>query len=304
MVVSSRHILQQGPVLAALGRTAWSALQQHMGRASGMTPQCPGPVFERNYPPLPDSLLDDFIRFVGGDPRAYRGQVPAHLFPQWSVPLVARTLEGLPYPMLKVVNGGCRMERRGPIPRGERLVVRGQLTQIDQDGRRVLLTQRVTSGTAQEPELLVSEIHAYVPLGGQAKAGAAGELRKPKATVPADAREIARLHLERDAGLSFAKLTGDFNPIHWLSPYAQASGFRHVILHGFGTFALAVEALVNNRLAGDPNQLKVFAARFTRPLLLPKEVGVYLAGSQVYVGTTCAGPAYMAGTFQTEETPS
>ena len=32
-----------------------------------------------------------------------------------------------------------------------------------------------------------------------------------------DAREVQRTRLRADAGLGFAKLTGDFNPIHWLA---------------------------------------------------------------------------------------
>ena len=311
MGVSTRHILQQGPVLAALGRTALSALQQQLGKANGhgqangseaVAAVCPGPVIERTFAPLPAALLDDFVKFLGGDPRAYRGEVPAHLFPQWSFPVAAGTLSGLPYPLLKVVNGGCRMERRGPIPRGRPLSVRAQLTHIDDDGRRVVLTERVTTGTAEDPELLVAEIHAYVPLPRKAGVAAGdGSAKKSKPTVPAHARELGRLRLRRDAGLSFAKLTGDFNPIHWVPAYAKASGFRQVILHGFGTFAFAAEMLVSNLLGGDQSQLAVMEARFTRPLVLPKDVGVYVDGPNIYVGAAPAGPAYMTGTFATKE---
>lgn len=302
MGVPTRHVLNQGPVLAALGRTAFSALQQQLQRTSSSgTPQIPGPLVERTLPPLPEDLLNDFVTFLGGDPRNYQGQVPAHLFPQWSFPLAARTLEGLPYPMLKVVNGGCRIERRGAIPVGKRLNVKAQLTKVDDDGRRALLTERVVTGTDDQPELLVAEIHAYVPLAkGSKSADSTPAAKKEKPTVPADAKELSRIKLRGDSGLSFAKLTGDFNPIHWIAPYAKASGFRHVILHGFGTFAFAAESLVANLLAGDPNRLVNMEARFTKPLVLPAEVGVFVCDSEIYVGTAPSGPAYMTGTFETQ----
>ena len=298
MEVSNRHVLKQGPVLAALGRTALLAVQQKISKSSGAgsTQACPGPLFERTFDPLPQALLDDFVRFLEGNPESFRGQVPPHLFPQWSLPLAARTLEGLGYPMLKVINGGCRMERRGPIPAGEPLHVRGQLTNIDDDGQRALLTERVVTGTRDNPELLVAEIHAYVPLAKKS-----GGEKKEKPSVPENARGIATYKLPANAGLSFAKLTGDFNPIHWLPPYAKASGFKHVILHGFGTFAFAAQALVQHLLGGDPEQLQSIEVRFTRPLVLPAEVTVFVASNEVFVGTTPGQPAFMTGTFTTKE---
>src|SRR5688572_30229528 len=99
MGVPSRHILSQGPVLAALGRTLAGAVQQRM-RASAAVGHMPGPELSAQHAPLPRALIDDYVRYLGGDPRAYRGRVPPHLFPQWCLPVLARTLEGLPYPLL------------------------------------------------------------------------------------------------------------------------------------------------------------------------------------------------------------
>ena len=66
------------------------------------------------------------------------------------------------------------------------------------------------------------------------KNGKAAKKREPS-RVPGDARELSFWNLSASAGLEFAKLTGDFNPIHWVPAYARASGFRNVILHGFAT---------------------------------------------------------------------
>ena len=52
--VATRHVLQQGAVIAALGRTAWLAMQQ--GRKKGaapVAPATPGPLIEITRPPLP-----------------------------------------------------------------------------------------------------------------------------------------------------------------------------------------------------------------------------------------------------------
>jgi acyl dehydratase len=79
--------------------------------------------------------------------------------------------------------------------------------------------------------------------------------------------------------------------------YARASGFKNVILHGFGTFARCCESLNRGLLGGDVRKLKVLDAKFTRPLVLPHAVGVYVRQNEVYVGDGIEGPAYMTGRF-------
>ena len=93
MPVSAKHVLQQGPVLAAIGRTALAALEQRWGKPSGQAgpPATPGPWVNVDLAPRPDDLIDDYIRACGGDRSAYRKVVPAHLFPQWGFPLQARS---------------------------------------------------------------------------------------------------------------------------------------------------------------------------------------------------------------------
>ncbi len=108
--------------------------------------------------------MRDYLRFVGGDPGAYKGRVPAHLFPHWGIPLAAQTLRGLDYPLMRVMNGGCRLQMKAPLPQGQPLRVRARLESVDDDGRRAVLHQRVITGTASVPEAVVADIFAIVPL--------------------------------------------------------------------------------------------------------------------------------------------
>lgn len=301
MSTSNLHLLHQGPVLGALGRTALLALAQRFGGVAKASapPVVPGPELRRTAPPLTADLVRDYIRHVGGDPGAYRGVVPPHLFPQWAFPLAARTLEGLPYPLLKVMNGGCSLRINHTIPLGEPLDVRAHLAKIDDDGRRAVLQQHVVTGTREHPEALVSDFYAIVPLGGGKKEK--GDKKAERPTVPPHAKEIAFWRLRSDAGADFAKLTGDVNPIHWLRPYAKASGFRSVILHGFSTMARAYEGLNRGVFAGDVKAIHGLDVRFTRPLVLPARVGLYVEDNKVFVGDAPSGPAYLVGTFTTGE---
>lgn len=299
MAVATKHVFSQIPALCTLGGAALSAI---LPRRAGKVARTPGPWIEAELGPRPADLVRDYIRHVGGDPAWYRGRVPAHFFPQWGFPLAARALAGLPYPLTKVVNAGCRIEQHGPLPGGEPLFARVRLQSVDEDERRALVTTRVETGTRDVPFSVIAEMRVFIPLAPRGKndkekSGSS----KANPNVPADAREIAFLRLSRDAGLDFAKLTGDFNPIHWIGPYARAAGFRATILHGFATLARAIEALNRARFAGDPARLRVVDARFTRPLVLPARAGVYVdeAGG-IWVGDAPAGGAYLEGHYETE----
>jgi acyl dehydratase len=138
-----------------------------------------------------------------------------------------------------------------------------------------------------------------VPSALEGGARAPSDRQRPdRARVAANARELSRFRLSSSAGLGFALLTGDLNPVHWLRPYARALGFDGTILHGFATLARVVEALQAALFDGRSDRLKVIDVRFTRPLCLPAEVGLYLAGDELSVGTDRGEPAYLTGSFR------
>jgi acyl dehydratase len=295
MAVSNRFIVEQTPVIAAFGRLALSALMS----AKGSPPALPGPELSVTVPPRSAALLAAYARHVGADAAAYRRFVPPHLFPQWSFPLVTKALSGIGYRLERVVNAGCRLEMRRPIPADEALDVRVRLESLDDNGRRVLIATRVVSGSASAPEALAATLYALIPLGGgKRESGAAPpKERKEPVRVPDLARELAFWRIGADAGLDFAKLTGDFNPIHWVPAYARALGHRGCILHGFSLIARAMEGITRARFTGDATRLKVFDASLVSPLLLPARVGLYLDsgsdGDRLFVGDAPGGRAYL-----------
>jgi len=129
-----------------------------------------------------------------------------------------------------------------------------------------VLHQHLTTGARSRPDALAIDFYTIVPIahGGTKSSNATDALKKEAAPekerprVPEGAREILRTKRHKDAGLAFAKLTGDFNPIHWLTPYARASGFPNVIQHGFASLALCWEALTQRLLAGDVHAMQSF----------------------------------------------
>ena len=300
MSVPLKFIRYQGPVLRGMGEAAVGALRQRLGGKGNhgtgrAAPSLPGPEHHVTVAPRPADLVRAYVRWAGGDPSSYKGHVPAHLFPQWGFPLTGKLVEGLPYPMLAAMNGGCKLTINGALPAGEPLHVSGRLDAIDDNGQRAILDQKIVTGTLENPEAVVAHLYVFIPLAKEDKKSGG---TKDKARVPIDVRELAFFTLGPRAGLDFAKLTGDFNPVHWVPRWARAFGFRNVILHGFGTLARAIEALNRGLFAGDVTALSQIDVRFTRPLVLPARVGVYVRGNQVWVGDAPGGPAYLEGRFQ------
>ncbi len=295
MSVPVRHLFRQGPMIATLLRTAARSVRGRIRKVRSELPALPGPVLDATVPPRYRRLVDDFIRHVGGDPGWYAGATPPHMFPQWGFPLLARVLRDVPYDVSRMLNAGCRLEVRRQLPANEPLLLQARLEEVDDDGRRAIVKQRLVTGTESAPEALICRVDAIVRLR-RSEGGAA----KPKPTVPEDARELDRWHLPKRSGLRFALLTGDFNPIHWISLYARLSGFPSVILHGFSTMARAVETLNRTLWSGRPECLQAIEVRFVRPVVLPADVGVYVHGQgDLFVGESPGATACLTGQYTT-----
>jgi MaoC like domain len=297
--LAARHLLSQRKVMAALTGVVGDSIRRELTRSSPRLPELPGPEFCEEVAPPSELLIRDYLRHVGGDVGAYCGTIPAHLFPHWSMPLAARCAHGLQYRMLRAVNGGCRLTLHAPLAHDQPLTVRARLLGVNDDGRRAVLHQSVLTGQGGREAAIEADLYVIVPSAIKGASTASGDRRRPERARVADhARELARFRLSSNAGLAFALLTGDFNPVHWLRPYARAAGFDGTILHGFATLARVVEALQLALFGGRTDRLKVIDVRFTRPLYLPAEVGLYLAGDEVSVGGSPGEPAYLTGSFR------
>jgi acyl dehydratase len=234
------------------------------------------------------------------------------MFPQWTFPLAARTLRAVPYPLTRILNAGCRLEINAPVPASSLLTVRARLVGVEDDGRRALIHQRIETDTSSHRGAIVADLYAVAPYGSQsASGGAAARRDAPRdrgdaGRVPLDASELARFHFGPRAGLAFACLTGDFNPVHWVRPFARATGFATPILHGFAMMARAMEGLGRGLYAGATSEIRVLDVKFKRPLLLGNgvDVGLYLDQGDpchFYLASAPGSRAFVLGRFETRK---
>ncbi|HTN29227.1 MAG TPA: MaoC/PaaZ C-terminal domain-containing protein [Pseudomonas sp.] len=85
---------------------------------------------------------------------------------------------------------------------------------------------------------------------------------------PLPLEEIAHWHAPADIGRRYARVAGDFNPIHMTGPTAKLFGFPRAIAHGLWNKGRALSAL-GERLPDSGYEVEV---RFQKPVLLPGDV--------------------------------
>ena len=85
---------------------------------------------------------------------------------------------------------------------------------------------------------------------------------------PLALEEIARWQAPADIGRRYARVAGDYNPIHLAAPTAKLFGFPRAIAHGLWNKARALSAL-GERLPDCGYEAEV---RFQKPVLLPSDV--------------------------------
>ncbi|MBI3523977.1 MAG: hypothetical protein HY066_05515 [Betaproteobacteria bacterium] len=127
-------------------------------------------------------------------------------------------------------------------------------------------------------------------LAHRGKGGAARQAREPN--HEANHEPVTSWSLPADIGRHYAKLSGDFNPIHLWPWSARLLGFRRPIAHGMYSVAKAQAALE----ADGVGKITRLSARFIKPVTLPGEV--FLARSTDSYCITSAGQGAVTGSFE------
>lgn len=186
--------------------------------------------------------------------------------------------DGLPLPKRGLVHLGGELVVVRPLRREDRVRCRVELDGLEGHSRGLVLQLRCRSWSAagqlaQENRTSLLIRGAEAPLGTprsgtrsanpeRAEAGEAGE------AADAAWRDVASWDLPASAGLTYARASGDFNPIHLWPWSARLLGFPRPILHGHCALAMVAHEMM--RATGrDTRRLQ---ARFRAPLELPARV--------------------------------
>lgn len=97
------------------------------------------------------------------------------------------------------------------------------------------------------------------------------------AEAPTVWRTLTELRLPANLGRRYARVSGDYNPIHLWPWSARLLGFHRPILHGACIEAMVAHALIDDRLGGDAGALRRLQIAFRAPLPLPAAVQLQVA---------------------------
>ncbi|WEL56153.1 MaoC/PaaZ C-terminal domain-containing protein [Pseudomonas kermanshahensis] len=95
-----------------------------------------------------------------------------------------------------------------------------------------------------------------------------GQASEQTDSAPDALAEASRWYADSDIGRRYAKVCGDYNPIHLSAASARLFGFPKAIAHGMWSKAMALAALRGHL----PNSGYSFEVEFRKPVRLPSEV--------------------------------
>lgn len=110
--------------------------------------------------------------------------------------------------------------------------------------------------------------------------------------------EVSRWYAGKEAGRRYARVSGDYNPIHLSATSARLFGFPQAIAHGMWIKAMSVAAL-RERLPAAGYEI---AVQFHKPVRLPSEVVLSASakgsGGQLHLGGK-GDLVHMVGSWET-----
>ncbi len=260
---------------------------------------------DERLPPI--ELTVDTVGFEAERIRAYRsvcGFDPGEAVPI-SYPLVVTFPMQLalfgqrewPLHAAGLVHIGVDLEQHAPIRPGVSL--RG-LCALESQERTPRGHEFVLAVTLADPENGAAVWHARSRV--LARGGGRARRRSDRADEELPPMsEVARFEAAADIGRRYARVAGDWNPIHlaWLG--ARAFGFQRPVAHGMWTLGRTLAACQE----GEGRPGRTVAAEFRAPLYLPGQAGVHAeppgSSRRFVVREFGVGRTVLAGTIGTPE---
>lgn len=219
-------------------------------------------------PPASNSLLTYYRRWCGTEEGSEQF-VPFHFFSQFAMPLCLQQLAQLKYPILSIVNQGCKVDILADIPIETPLQVNVTMVSVTEDDGRAKVRQALLV-KANETLCLQIEFHTLFIYARRKNKRTSTDKSSENRRNCAQSECIGMWRASTCAGKQFARLTGDVNPIHWSQFFAKSSPFKRMLLHGFGMFARTAEVVQSHWLKQEtPQKLAQIEVRYVSPLFLP-----------------------------------
>jgi acyl dehydratase len=235
---------------------------------------------ERQGITIDRARLRRYLAAVGAPRAGEAGDPEAALPPTypavWETALTLELLaaDGLPFPSAGLLHLRSEIVSLRPLRVGDRIRCRVELEKAEAAGRgtQLLLRCRSWNGSGQLCQENATELLVRSRDAGATGSARAGGARESEGGAQEEWREVAVWEIPGDAGLRYARASGDFNPIHLWPWSSRLLGYPRPILHGHCSMAMIAGALASG---GDFRRME---ARFRAPLALPARVRLRVAG--------------------------
>ncbi|KAJ2726074.1 hypothetical protein GGI07_000857 [Coemansia sp. Benny D115] len=178
-------------------------------------------------------------------------------------------------PMM-LLHGEQFVEIHRPIPTEGCLQCTTQIVDIQDKGKGLTATGRITMADEQGNVIAVSESTSFIRgLGGFSKKPGFKNVQPPKRSaaatavnkIPTRAPDAVISQKTTEEQAAIYRLAGDYNPLHIDPEMSKLGGFKTPILHGLCTFGHAARHVVRLAAADEPARLRSIKARFSTPVL-------------------------------------
>ncbi|MEV0847034.1 MaoC/PaaZ C-terminal domain-containing protein [Streptomyces sp. NPDC049954] len=174
--------------------------------------------------------------------------------------LGALDVPGLDLDLARVLHGSQDVELHRPLPAAGTARTRTRITGVHDKGTAAVFGVRTEATDATGPLWTArSRLFARGAGGFGGDRGPAHRACPPPRRAPDAVRSLA---VREDAALLY-RLSGDWNPLHADPAYAARAGFGRPVLQGLCTYGMTLRCLVDTLLAGRPEGVRRYAARFT-----------------------------------------
>ncbi|MEQ8661288.1 MAG: MaoC/PaaZ C-terminal domain-containing protein [Gammaproteobacteria bacterium] len=209
------------------------------------------------------------------DDRAGRPLAVHPLFPvclEW--PALVDSLAANGVDMRRTVHATHDLELLAPLTPPQDLRSRATVIGVEQRAPGIYLGWRFET-IAADGRLLARTWQGNLFLGAQLRGPPRWDAPLPQRPAAALATPPSRT-LRLPAGLAhtYTECARIWNPLHTEAAVAAAAGMPRPPLHGTATLAVAVSALVADRLGGDAGRVRRLGGRFNALVLLPCELAL------------------------------
>ena len=238
------------------------------------------PAVERAAIEIDPARVERYRRLTGGAAAAKGDVVPPVFSSTWETALALELLaEGeLPLPTRGLVHVASELVVLRALRTGDRVRCRVELDRAEPHPSGAKVTLRSRNWNAAGQLCQENSLTFLLRFPGGSRDGRRPEREGEGMGSAVEWRPLAQWSLPASLGRRYARVSGDFNPIHLWGWSSRLLGFDRPIAHGFCTGAMIASALSEHLWRSDPAALRRLFVRFRAPLLLPARVVLEIGG--------------------------